>query len=288
EEAFLLTAKKDNRVFFLIPWYGQTLVGTTDTDFNGPPEEAVPTEDDIAYLLGEANRVLDGIHWEAKDVRGAFAGLRSLRHQPGQPSAVTREWSLEAPERGLLVPVGGKLTTARVDAARIVARVWPMAGKSTPLPPSPTLARPLVWNPVEGSSSPRADFAAWAGRTAGELELLGVDPQTALFCTTRYGGSIGPLRQAVSARPDLARRIHPDLPFCRGEILHGVEQEMAFSLEDVLRRRIPLAILRPIGHEILKDAASLVGGALNWDEQKTNTEIQTFTRQNLQPQWLNG
>jgi glycerol-3-phosphate dehydrogenase len=33
QHAFVLTAKKDNRVFFSIPWHDRTLVGTTDTDY---------------------------------------------------------------------------------------------------------------------------------------------------------------------------------------------------------------------------------------------------------------
>ena len=35
EEALLLTAKSDGRVFFIIPWYGMTLLGTTDADYSG-------------------------------------------------------------------------------------------------------------------------------------------------------------------------------------------------------------------------------------------------------------
>ncbi|MDO8525829.1 MAG: glycerol-3-phosphate dehydrogenase/oxidase, partial [Candidatus Omnitrophota bacterium] len=37
--AMLFSARKDKRIFFAIPWRDYTLIGTTDTDFNGSPDE---------------------------------------------------------------------------------------------------------------------------------------------------------------------------------------------------------------------------------------------------------
>ncbi|RMF77741.1 MAG: FAD-dependent oxidoreductase, partial [Nitrospirae bacterium] len=122
-EALLLVARSDRRVFFVIPWYGASLVGTTDTDYRGDPDRVAVEEADVAYLLGELAAHAPGLGWGAGEIRGAFAGLRTLRHQPGRsPSSVSREWRLVEPRPGLLMPVGGKLTAARADAAAIVDR----------------------------------------------------------------------------------------------------------------------------------------------------------------------
>src|SRR5205085_2051084 len=77
ERALLLTAARDGRVFFVIPWGPHSLVGTTDVDDRTPPERIAPTPDDVAYLLEESARAIPAVAAVAKPLR-AFAGLRSL------------------------------------------------------------------------------------------------------------------------------------------------------------------------------------------------------------------
>src|SRR5262249_622413 len=73
--AFLLLHPQDGRVFFVIPWYGKTLVGTTDTFPKSADLRVLPEE--IAYLLDGYNHHFEpGFH--AGDVMGSFAGLRPL------------------------------------------------------------------------------------------------------------------------------------------------------------------------------------------------------------------
>ncbi len=129
-EALLLTAQSDGRVFFAIPWYGNTLLGTTETDHVGAPSDIRVDEADIDYLLAEAGRALAGIQWTRADLRGAFAGVRTLRDdRAARVSDVSREWTLERPAPGLLMPVGGKLTSSRAEAALIVDAVMDAIGR---------------------------------------------------------------------------------------------------------------------------------------------------------------
>ena len=74
DDAMLLTAD-DGRVFFLIPWYGRTLLGTTEADDEEVPQQPVVREQDVDYLLRNANRALSGVHWTADDIEGSFPGL---------------------------------------------------------------------------------------------------------------------------------------------------------------------------------------------------------------------
>ncbi len=121
DTAVLLTAPQDGRVFFLIPWRGGTMVGTTDTDFSGAPDAATVQEADEAYLLTAVAATCPGLGWTANDIRDAWVGVRTLLPGTAGASALTRDWELRQPEPGLLLPVGGKLTSARVEAVRIVA-----------------------------------------------------------------------------------------------------------------------------------------------------------------------
>ncbi|MFQ5509316.1 MAG: FAD-dependent oxidoreductase [Leptospirillia bacterium] len=264
-DAFLLTARRDGRVFFVIPWYGQTLLGTTDTDYVGDPGRVEVTGDDIEYLLTEANRALGGSLWSDSDVRGGFAGVRTLRNSPdASPTDVTREWSLEAPEAGLLIPIGGKLTSARAEAGIVAERAGEMVGRSRW--PGRTRKRSFPWAPA-GDNYPAWESAAMVSGT-----VCGMDPETARQAARRYGTTVAILHARLKERPELARRIVPDLPFCRGEVVHAARHEMARTLSDILRRRVPVSILARLDAGVLEDAAALAGEVLGWDVGRIRRE----------------
>jgi glycerol-3-phosphate dehydrogenase len=233
--ALLLTAASDRRVFFLIPWYGATLLGTTDSEFHGDPAALTVTPAERDYLLAEANRRCPALGWHAGLVRGSYAGVRVLQAQGGRGiGATTREWRLDHPAPGLLVPVGGKFTSARVEANRIVDQVAAALGRQPQHSVGAT--RPFPWRPP-GPWSCFLPAAVAAGIAAG------LDAEVARTAACRYGRRVGALHERLRAQPGLGARIAPTLPFCQGEIGLAVAEEMAISDADVLRRRIPVAIL---------------------------------------------
>jgi len=265
-DAMLIMVKQDKRIMFMIPWYGKTLLGTTDTDFRGRPDNVSVDEEDIHYLLTEANRNFSGTEWDKSSILGQFAGLRALRNQPGKlPSSVTREWSIVKPREGLLISVGGKFTSARADAAKLVNRVMKALNKSAE-GGAPTESRAFPWSPGE-------DFMEWREETIRRGLSLGLDPETAEWSTDRYGTSITNIHELIKKDAGLAARLVPDLPFCRAEIVQGAGSEMAVGLEDLLRRRMPVLILSQVDRKTLEDAASLTAPMLGWTTERSEQEI---------------
>jgi len=141
ERALLLTARRDGRVFFMLPWGGHALVGTTDVDDGTPPERIEASAEDIRYLLEEAGRAVPGLSARGRPVR-AFAGLRSLAQGSAiLPWANSREHRVIV-EGTMLTLIGGKYTTHRSLAERVVDRVVRLGGaragrcvtRETPLP----------------------------------------------------------------------------------------------------------------------------------------------------------
>ncbi|HYE07604.1 MAG TPA: glycerol-3-phosphate dehydrogenase/oxidase [Planctomycetota bacterium] len=265
-DAFLLTAPGDRRVFFLIPWYGRTLLGTTDTDWRGDPSTIAVDDADTDYLLTAAARRCPGLGWTRADVHGAFAGLRTLRaSDAAHPGAVNREWSLESPLANLLVPIGGKLTSARVEACQTVDRVFAALGRRAPA--CATARRPLPWAPGEPWRPWLAD-AVLAGVRAG------LDAATAANAARRYGRTLPTLLARVTAYPAHAARIVPDLAFCWAELAHAAAHEQALDLADVLRRRVPLAILARLNRATVERAAAIVGVVLDWDAAQRASEVE--------------
>lgn len=233
DEAFLLTAD-DGRVFFLVPWYGRTLLGTTESDYHDDPSDAEPREQDIDYLLRNANSVLVGLEWTRADVISCFAGLRTLRNKQGKASSISRDWKLEEPEPGLLVPIGGKLTSARADAAEMIDAVFVSLKRSAP--PCVTGAQPFPW-------CPSVDWPYFLLGCLNRARKLGLDPECAQNMAERFGQQVEKVFALIEAQPELAARIIEDLPFCQAELEYSAQHEMAQTVDDVLRRRVPLQLL---------------------------------------------
>lgn len=231
-EAFLLTAE-DGRVFFVIPWYGRTLVGTTERLIN-TVEEAQPTEDEIAYLLRAVALAMPGLGWQRADVISAFAGTRTLQKASAESlSAVSREFAVVEPQPNVWVSVGGKYTTARCDAAGIVDQI---ANRLSCVTTCKTHITPLP-------GTPRLPFTTWLGSARAELIAAGVDPEAAYWCALRHGTRIDNVIDLIGTDRALALRIHKHAPFLNAEVVMARRDEMARCDEDVLRRRMPLHLI---------------------------------------------
>jgi glycerol-3-phosphate dehydrogenase len=111
----------DKRILFAIPWGDRTIVGTTDTDFPGPPKDVRAEAADIAQLLTIVNRFFPAANLKELDVISVWAGLRPLLADPnGQPSDISRSHHIGNPEPGWWDVAGGKLTTYRLMAEQTV------------------------------------------------------------------------------------------------------------------------------------------------------------------------
>jgi len=256
-EALLLTAKSDGRVFFIIPWYGRTLIGTTDTDYKGNLENIAVETEDIAYLLGEANHYLN-TGWNANDVIGSYAGLRTLKYSDvASPSAASRDWELKIAANGVHYSVGGKLTSAREDAATIVNSVCGRLGINVPCQ---TQGRPFPWKPVTTLEA--------------QAQQLGIDKECIGWLIRRHGTRAEEIIHSIAGDPKLAYRIVQDLPFTYADLLFCAREEMVVHLDDLLRRRIPLLILAKLDKNELRRLAEMVAPIWGWDEATIVLEIE--------------
>jgi glycerol-3-phosphate dehydrogenase len=266
KEALLLTAKADGRVFFMIPWYGRTLVGTTDTDYEGDPDAVKVEEEDVEYLLSEINRVVENPIWTKDDILGSFAGLRVLK-QSGQssPSAVSRDWELHASPNGLLTSIGGKLTSARSDAAEIVDQVCLRLGKPMPCA---TFEKPLPW-------APSGDFSDWSEAMARRAIDLGIDEESIEWLLFRHGRRVPEILASCEKHLQSTARIIPKAPFIVADLLFCARTEMVVHLGDLLRRRLPLLILAKLKPEEVRRIAGLVAPVLGWNQERIESECRS-------------
>jgi glycerol-3-phosphate dehydrogenase len=126
EAGLLLQSITDRRVFFVLPWKGTTLVGTTEVLQGEITGDVHPSDEEIDYLVARYNHYFpdpltrDGI-------ASSFAGVRPLVGRSANPSAIGREYRVE--RHGSLINIwGGKMTTFMALARRVSLRVDNYAG----------------------------------------------------------------------------------------------------------------------------------------------------------------
>jgi glycerol-3-phosphate dehydrogenase len=129
EQAIAITHPRDGRVMFILPAGAFTIVGTTDTDYDGPLDDVRASRDDVAYLLEAANHYAPAANLSANDVTAAWAGIRPLvASGAATTAAVSREHAISVTAPGMLTVTGGKLTTYRLMAEQIVDRAEKIIG----------------------------------------------------------------------------------------------------------------------------------------------------------------
>jgi len=123
----LLQSISDRRVFFVLPWKGTTLVGTTEVVQRSSLEDVHASQKEIEYLITRFNRYIrEPISTE--DVQSTFAGVRPLVGRRSNPSAIGREYRIQ--RKGNVINIfGGKMTTFMSLARNVGLRVDNYFGK---------------------------------------------------------------------------------------------------------------------------------------------------------------
>jgi glycerol-3-phosphate dehydrogenase len=113
-----------SRILFAIPWGDRVILGTTDTDYDGPTDSPTCDPEDVRYILDVVATLFPGARIGPADVISAWAGLRPLvadRH--GRPSDISRRHEIRMGEPGWWDITGGKLTTYRLMAEQAVDQI---------------------------------------------------------------------------------------------------------------------------------------------------------------------
>ena len=123
----------DQRAVFIMPWHGQTLIGTTETVVHGDSAKVQPTEHEIDYLRNIAHYYFP---FNDDGVLDQFAGVRVLPKTKQRVFNRSRDTLLfthpDLP--AYLALIGGKLTAYRVTAEKVMEKM------RASLPPSNIIA----------------------------------------------------------------------------------------------------------------------------------------------------
>jgi len=259
---------------FLLPWRGHTIFGTTDTAYEGNPDDLEVSEKDIASYLYFINKAVPGATLTRRDVLHAYAGLRPLiadASEPDNPYNASRKAEVVDHEddglKGLFSAIGGKWTTSRHVAEKAVNEIGKRLGRR--LPKSKTGSTPLPGGHIDRLE----DFFVQAGADHPKLPHA-----SRMEIAQTYGSASDQIFDLMNENPSLAAR------FCKGrdevaaQIIHGIRHEMAQTLEDIVFRRTGLGTLGDPGEGALAKAADLMAAELGWDGPRKAQELSDVRR----------
>jgi glycerol-3-phosphate dehydrogenase len=259
---------RDRRSVFAVPRGACTYLGTTDTDHGAPIEHPEVTAEDADYLLEAANRTFAGPPLRREEVTGAWAGLRPLLHEEGKrPSEISRKDEIMVSD-ALVSIAGGKLTTHRRMAERVVDVVLERLGSGAG--PCRTDQVPLPNGALDD-----AELAGLERALAGRLPALGAHGAQRVI--RLYGGGARDILRRAEADAGSGALLPGPTRLLRAEIEHVLDEEMALTLEDVLERRTRLLLFDPSqGLECAQAVATLAAARLGWDAARTTAELEGY------------
>ena len=237
QACFILPVPDSKRYFFIVPWKGKHLIGTTETEVGDfPPEPAVPKEQEIAELLRLARTYFPS--WKP-DVICTITGVRPLaRSKRGSTITLSREHEFHRLKEGVTSAVGGKYTTHRSFADAYLRFI--LGGKTEVKDIKPRLL-PGAWSDTKERDAIRRGLLAYPF----------ADEAVSASWMRRYGKRALELAEYVSADAVRRERLPGPYGLLMGELAFSAEREWARTPEDFFRRRTDAYFTRGGGSECL-------------------------------------
>ncbi len=270
-DAMLIPKTSDGRVVFAIPFEGQLVVGTTDTEFKDGTQEPFLEKNEVDFLLGTLRPYLKKSP-QPEDVTAGFGGLRPLLAADPTKSTkgLTRDHEVEHDIHSNLVSLlGGKWTTYRLMAKDTIEKVEEILGNENPCLTADHLL----------AGGENFDYEAW--KTFQKQYDLGED--TCKHLLLKYGSRADKVVALFQEDTSLSDRLVARLPYLKAEVVYAARHEMAVVPRDFLARRIRMEITDwDATLQCLPTVCDLMAAELGWDaetERRMMNDYLTMLRQ---------
>lgn len=253
---------KGSRLYFMVPWRGYSLVGTTHTYYDKSANQFQITADDIQDFLDDFNSAYPPANLQREDLCFVYAGLlpRSKCVDGSQDVSLLKRPSIIDHERedhlkGLVSVIGVKLTEARYVAEQVIDLVCQKFSQDRGASQTAIL-------PIDGGDILPGPIDEQNAESIGSQHL-----------TNLYGSSSDRVWNYVRNDPNLGDPVCADSPVLKAEIVHAIREEMAMTLSDIVRRRTELGPFESPGKEALRTTAAVAARELNWSPERQEAEL---------------
>jgi glycerol-3-phosphate dehydrogenase len=256
--AVVVFSRVDDRLMFVIPWLGYSLIGTTDTDFTADPATAHATSEDIEYLLRSVKEFFPTL--DTRQIYFSSAGVRALVKEKGLQSSVSRRHRVAdgalSGAGNLISVLGGKITGYRAIAEEVVDVVCVKLNVN-----APCVTATILLPGARGDMKPSdASTAGLKGETIAHLFEL-------------YGSRATEVIQLAALGEHLRETVSPHAPDIAAQVVFAARREQCARLVDFLLRRTLLGFSQDQGQSAVPRAAALLAEELAWSPQRTSAEI---------------
>jgi len=239
----------DKRSVFVVPRDNFVYFGTTDTFYPNSEYWPAITREDVEYLLRCGEATFNTAPFSDSDIVSLWSGVRPLLAQEGKsPSEISRRHEILTGPHGVLSIAGGKLTSFRSMAERIVDIC------------EEKLARSHVVCKTANTPLPGGDIGGTLETLAARLADRGLPGRESERLARLYGSE--------------AKSVFESGANVRAEAQWAVLHEGALTLEDYWVRRSARARFDTQGGlDALEPAARAMAELLAWSDAETQRQI---------------
>lgn len=275
-------AVSDGRAILVLPLPdGNYLIGSTDIFIEGDPGDAVMSDEEIAYLLEEVNKLIPEANLTAEDVLHTVAGVRPLPYSPSAKSAAQVSRNHHVIPHPAIPNVfsitGGKLTTHRALGEMAVNKVESLIGQGSGKPAPLKAGRPRPAR-TRNLRLPGARCADWDQFRRDFLKRTSLPEAAAQRLLGMYGVRVSRVEELIAADRSLAEPLPGHENSVGAEVVLAVRDEFARTLVDIVARRMLLAWSDDAGLDAVEAVAEIAGRELSWDAQRIAAETEAYRK----------
>ena len=260
-------ATPEGKHFFLIPYRNHTLVGTTDKEYIGKPDNYKVTKAAIQELLNDVNSSYgENKKIKFEDIIHFYGGLRPLVEDQTEDSyKSSRKYEITGEKKngieGLITVEGGKFTTSRMLAEKAINKAFNILKyKKTK---SVSQKKHLYGCEMKNYD----DFVS-----EKQKEYSDSDKSQVEYLVKSYGNEIDKI-MALTNEDEANKEILNKDGEILAQVIFAVREEMAVKLADIVIRRTTVGQLGNPGKEILQKMANTAGKELGWNRERTAQEL---------------
>ncbi|MEN8119355.1 MAG: glycerol-3-phosphate dehydrogenase/oxidase [Bacteroidota bacterium] len=262
--------KENGKHLMVMPWRNHTIIGTTDKEFHGNPDDYKVSKKSIMEVIGDLNKLYGSGKLQYEDVIFAYGGLRPLVDDQTEGSyESSRKYEVYDNEEdgiyGLITVEGGKYTTSRNLAHQVMEVVQKKLNFS--------LKDSITYNNYLSGCEIRNmdEFMIKLHKQFDEDFQV----NTVEYLGRNYGRESKKVFELAMKYKSLAEVLSDDGEIL-AEVYYAIKYEMAKTLKDIFFRRTGLGTLGNPGEELIEKVVNLASELLKWDKERQSLEYNSL------------
>src|SRR5512143_1569245 len=268
DQALFITSR-DGRMFFIIPLGAYSLIGTTDTKYNGDLDEVHANRDDVNYLLTESRRILPGMNILREAILYTYAGIRPLAFSGASESKISRKHRVISEGRTdrVITIAGGKLTTYRAMAEDVVDVACKKLG----------MKNACVTEKKQLAGGLPMGYDDYLKEAVPEMSAHHkINAETVRHLIQFYGSRAERVLELVDMDPSMGEAISPESRDIYAQVVYSTMEEGARTLSDIVLRRMYLGMTGTRGRKQAEKIAEVAGKELNWSREEKQHHLENY------------